>query len=59
MDFWFIKQPKSGDHVSDTGASSSSEENHWSPAVKKKKREREREREKISDRILTFSFISS
>jgi hypothetical protein len=31
----FIKQPKSGEHVSDIGASNSAEESHGSLAVRK------------------------
>jgi hypothetical protein len=43
MDYWFIKQPKSGERVSDIGAST--EESHGSAAIKKESR-------KISDRYL-------
>jgi hypothetical protein len=37
-DSWFIKEPKSSQRVSDIGASSSTEESHCSPAVKKSKK---------------------
>jgi hypothetical protein len=36
IDSWFIKQPKSGEHISGISASSCTEESKGSPAVKKK-----------------------
>jgi hypothetical protein len=38
MDSRFIKQPKSGERVSDIGASSSAEESRGSPAIHKEER---------------------
>jgi hypothetical protein len=35
MDSWFINQHQSGERISDIGASSSTEELHGSPAVKR------------------------
>jgi hypothetical protein len=51
MNSWFIKQPISGECASDISASSSTEESHDSPALKKKG-------EKISD-FLTLFFLST
>jgi hypothetical protein len=49
MDSWYIKQPKSGKHVSDIGASRSTKESHGSPAAKRKVREYQTD-------FLTFTF---
>jgi hypothetical protein len=53
MDSWFIEQPKSGGHVCDIIASSSTEESHGPAAGKRMKGE------KISDRFSDIWFFLS
>jgi hypothetical protein len=40
MYYWFVKQPLGGERVSDIAASSTAEESHGSPAIKRKEGEK-------------------
>jgi hypothetical protein len=57
MDSWFIKQPKSGEHVSGIGVSSSTEEIYGCPAIKR--RRVRKYQTNFLTQVFTYQFVNA